>query len=361
MKQNRITLTEGTFAAQPDFSEKRGKEYSMNALVAQNGFGFDNLAITNRPDPSPAAGQVVLRLRAASLNYRDLMIAKGLYNPNMPLPRVLGSDGAGEIAAVGSGVTRWKPGDRAIGCFFQNWSDGPITDPATRSTLGGDRDGVIAEQVLLNEPGVVAIPDGLSFEEAATLPCAALTAWNALTQGKCGPGKTVLVQGTGGVSLFALQFAKALGANVFITSSSDEKLARAMQLGADAGVNYKTTADWDKWVRKQTGGGVDIVVEVGGAGTLERSAKAVRTGGFIALIGVLSGLGTFNPMNVLMKAIALQGIFVGSRAMFEAMNRFIVEKNIKPVIDRTFAFDQSVDAFKHLESGAHFGKVVVKM
>lgn len=332
----------------------------MQALVIQNGFGFENLAIVDRPDPVPGPGQVVLRIRAASLNYRDLLIAKGLYNPKFPLPRVLGSDGAGEIVAVGSGVARWKPGDRAIGCFFPNWPDGPISDAATRGALGGDRDGVLAERVLLEENGLVALPKGLSFEEAATLPCAALTAWNALTQAGCGPGKTVLVQGTGGVSLFALQFARALGAKVFVSSGSDEKLARAIQAGADAGANYKTTPDWDKWVRQQTGGtGVDIVVEVGGAGTLERSAKAARTGGFIALIGVLAGLGTFNPMNLLMKAITLHGIFVGSRAMFEEMNRFLAVKGIRPTIDRIFPFSQTVDAFKHLESGSHFGKVVV--
>lgn len=332
----------------------------MNAVAVQNGFGFENVALVTRPDPAPGPGEVLLRVRAASLNYRDLLIAKGLYNPNLPLPRVLGSDGAGEVVAVGTGVSRWKPGDRAIGCFFQNWTDGPISDAATRSTLGGDREGVLAEYAVLSEAGLVSMPESLSFEEAATLPCAAVTAWNALAQAHCGPGKTVLVQGTGGVSLFALQFAQALGAKVLITSSSDEKLARALSLGADAGANYKTTPDWEKWARQQTDGqGVDIVVEVGGAGTLERSAKAVRIGGFLALIGVLTGLGTFNPMNILMKAITLQGIFVGSRAMFEAMNAFIVKSGIRPVIDRTFPLAQTRDAMRHLESGSHFGKVVV--
>ena len=206
------------------------------------------------------------------------------------------------------------------------------------------------------------MPASLSFEEAATLPCAAVTAWNALAQAGCGPGKTVLLQGTGGVSIFALQFAKALGAKVLITSGSDVKLARARSLGADAGLNTKTTPDWEKWARQQTDGqGVDIIVEVGGAGTLERSAKAVRIGGFIALIGVLAGLGTFNPMNILMKAITLQGIFVGSRTMFEAMNAFIVKCGVRPVIDRTFPLAQAREAMLHLESGTHFGKVVVTM
>ncbi|HEY3788309.1 MAG TPA: NAD(P)-dependent alcohol dehydrogenase, partial [Urbifossiella sp.] len=258
----------------------------MKALILQNGFGFENLAVANHPDPVPGPGQVAVRMRAASLNYRDLMIVKGLYNPKLPMPRVLGSDGAGEVLAVGSDVTKWKPGDRVIGCFFQSWFDGPINDSATKGTLGSDRDGVLAETVAFEESGLVAMPDRLSFEQAATLPCAALTAWHALADAACGPGKTILVQGTGGVSLFALQFAKALGAKVLITSGHDDKLARALKLGADAGTNYKLNPDWDKWARQQTGGaGVDAVVEVGGAGTLERSAKAVRTGGHIALIG----------------------------------------------------------------------------
>jgi len=333
----------------------------MKALALQNGFGWENISVVQRPDPVPGPGQVVLRVRAASLNYRDLLIAKGAYNPNLAMPRVLGSDGAGEVEAVGDGVTAWKPGDRAIGCFFQNWRDGGITDAVGRSTLGGDRDGTFAERVLLEQDGLVPMPDGLTFEQAATLPCAALTAWNALQQAGCGHGNTVLVQGTGGVSLFALQFATALGAKVFATSGSDEKLARALALGAAAGTNYKSSPDWDKWARKQTDGrGVDIVIEVGGAGTLERSAKAVRTGGFIALIGVLAGSGTFNPMNVLMKSVTLQGVFVGSAATFAAMNQFILEKRFQPLVDRTFPLEDAVAALRHLESGSHFGKIVLK-
>jgi NADPH:quinone reductase-like Zn-dependent oxidoreductase len=332
----------------------------MKTFAIQNGFGLENLGFLDRPDPTLGAGQVLVRVRAASLNYRDLLIAKGQYNPRLQLPRVLGSDGAGEVVAVGTGVTAWKPGDRVIGCFFPNWAGGPISEAATKGALGGDRDGVLSELVVLDEGGVLAVPGGLSVEEAATLPCAALTAWHGLTAGRCGPGKTVLLQGTGGVSVFALQFAKALGARVLITSGHDDKLARALSMGADAGTNYKTNPDWDKWARQQTGGtGVDLVIEVGGAGTLERSAKAVRSGGFVALIGVLAGLGSFNPMHVLMKAITVQGIFVGSRAMFEDMNRLIAGKGIRPVIDRVFPFAQAADAFRHLESGSHFGKVVV--
>jgi NADPH:quinone reductase-like Zn-dependent oxidoreductase len=334
----------------------------VKALVIHTAFGLENLAIVDRPEPNPGPGQVLVRVRAASLNYRDLLMARGQYNPKLPLPRVLGSDAAGEVAAVGAGVTRFKPGDRVAGCFMQDWEDGPVTDGAARSALGGELDGVIAEQAVLREGGLVSVPEHLSHEEAATLPCAAVTAWNALTEAKTGPGTTVLLQGTGGVSIFALQLAKALGARAIITSSSDEKLARAKALGADAGTNYKANPDWDKWARQQTGGtGVDAVVEVGGAGTLERSLKAVKYGGHVALIGVLSGVGTFNPMLVLMKAVRLQGVFVGSRAMFEAMNRVIAEKQIRPVIDRAFPLADAPAAFRHLESGSHFGKVVIRM
>jgi len=332
----------------------------MQALVLRNGFGLDNLVVAPVPDPTPGPGQVLVRIRAAALNYRDLLIARGHYNPRLPLPRVLGSDAAGEVVAVGSGVTTLKPGDPVVGCFLQQWERGPITEAVARSTLGSEREGVLAELAVFDQGGVVPLPPGLSFAEAATLPCAALTAWHALTSGGCGPGKTVLLQGTGGVSIFALQLAKALGARVLITSGHDEKLARALALGADAGVNYTTNPDWDKWAREQTAGtGVDIVVEVGGAGTLERSTKAARYGGYIALIGVLAGTGNFNPIHVLMKALCLQGIFVGSRAQFEEMNRFIVAQRIKPVIDRVFPLAEALAAIRYLESGSHFGKIVV--
>jgi NADPH:quinone reductase-like Zn-dependent oxidoreductase len=355
------------------FPEIRAREHILNiaqcrgapvvkALVLRNGFGLENLTRVEMPDPVPGPGQVLVRVRAASLNYRDLLIVKGHYNPKLKFPRVLGSDAAGEVVAVGSEVRSVKVGDRVIGSFMQHWIDGPISDSAARSTLGSDRDGVLAEMALFEESGFVPVPGDLTFAEAATLPCAGVTAWNALTGGGCGPGKTVLVQGTGGVSIFALQFARALGARVLITSSRDDKLARALSLGANAGVNYKTVPEWDKWVREQTdGAGADIVVEVGGAGTLERSAKAVRSGGYIALIGVLAGGTSFNPIFLLMKAICLQGIFVGSKAMFVDMNRFIVGEHIRPVIDRVFPFVDAAAALRHLESGSHFGKVVVEM
>lgn len=334
----------------------------MKALVIRSGFGLENLALEERPDPAPGPGQVLVRVRAASLNFRDLLLAKGQYNPRLALPRVLGSDAAGEVVAAGEGATRFPVGARVANAFMPLWIDGPITDAAAKLTFGSDRDGVFSELVALEETALVPIPDHLSYEEAATLPCAAVTAWNALTTAGVGPGSTVLLQGTGGVSIFALQFAAALGARALVTSSSDEKLARAAALGASAGLNYRTNPDWDKWARQQTGGaGVDVVVEVGGAGTLDRSLKAVKTGGHVALIGVLAGAGTVNPMPVLMKAVRLQGVFVGSRAMFEAMNRLIAEKQIKPVIDRVFPFADAAAAVRHLESGAHFGKVVLSL
>ncbi|MCU0704130.1 MAG: NAD(P)-dependent alcohol dehydrogenase [Fimbriiglobus sp.] len=330
------------------------------AVVPQ--FGLDHLAVIERPEPTPGPGQVVVAVKAVSLNYRDLMVVRGQYNPRMPLPRVPCSDCAGEVLAVGDDVLSVKPGDRVCGTFMQNWADGSLSESAAKSALGGAIDGVLAEKVVLNAGGVVPVPPHLSFAEAATLPCAAVTAWNALTTDFNPAGKTVLLQGTGGVSVFALQFATALGAKVLITSGRDDKLKRALDMGAAAGVNYQQTPDWDKWARQQTGGvGVDLVVEVGGAGTLERSVKATRHGGRVALIGVLSGAGTFDPLPLLMKGITLRGIFVGSRAMFEAMNTTITRHAIRPVIDRVFGWDEVKEAFRHLEGAGHFGKVVVNV
>jgi NADPH:quinone reductase-like Zn-dependent oxidoreductase len=335
----------------------------MKAWVIADSFGIESLRIVERPEPQPGPGQVVVAVRAVSLNYRDLLVTRGAYNPRMPLPRIPCSDGAGEVTAIGPGVSRVKVGDRVAGAFFQKWMAGELTEANARSTLGGDIDGMLAERVLLSEEGVISCPEHLTLEEAATLPCAALTAWNALMGGRLKAGDSVLVQGTGGVSIFALQFAKLMGAKVLVTSSSDEKLDRAKALGADAGLNYRANPDWEKWCRSETGGvGVDHVVEVGGAGTLERSFRAVRIAGHIALIGVLSGAeGTINPLPILMRSICIRGIFVGSRAMFEVMNRAIAQSRLRPVVDRTFAFDQFLDALRHMERGAHFGKIVVKI
>jgi NADPH:quinone reductase-like Zn-dependent oxidoreductase len=323
--------------------------------------GPRSLERVDLPTPEPGSGQVRFRLRAASLNYRDLMICKGVYNPRLKLPVIPLSDGAGEVTAVGDGVSRFRVGDRVVAAFMPGWREGPPTDLKVRSALGGDVDGMLAEESVLPESGLLPIPEHLSFEEAATLPCAAVTAWNALVEtGGVQPGDSVLVQGTGGVSLFALQFARMAGARVIATSSRDDKLSRALELGASDGINYKTSPDWDKRARELTGGvGVDMIVEVGGAGTLPRSTRAIRTGGYIALIGVLSGAGEFNPIPLLMRNIRLQGIFVGSVAMFEAMLAAIATARMRPVMDRVFPFDQAAEALEYLESGAHFGKVVI--
>ena len=327
-------------------------------------FGIDKLELVTLPDPQPQRGEVLVQLHAVSWNYRDLMVAQGRYNPKMHLPRIPCSDGAGEVIAVGDGVTRVKVGDRVCGIFMQNWIDGEPDAAKIRGALGGDFDGMLAELVVLREDGVVLIPDGLSCEEAATLPCAAVTAWNALHRaGGVTAGDTVVIQGTGGVSIFALQFAKMAGARVLGTSSSDAKLERATQLGLDAGLNYRRNPEWDRWVVEQTGGrGADLVVEVGGAGTFTRSLRSLRIGGKLAQIGVLSSSpeGIEIPL-LLHRQVHLCGIYVGSRADFEKMNRAIAEQNLKPVVDEVFSFSDARKALRRMESGTHFGKLVTSV
>lgn len=335
----------------------------MRVFEIRDTFGLDALKLAERPRPRPGPREVLLRMRAAALNYRDLMVVKGQYNPRMPLPRIPVSDGVGEVVELGEGVTRVAAGDRVAGLFMPAWQDGEQTEAKGRSALGGAVDGLLAEYAVLPEDGVVPVPGHLTDEEAATLPCAAVTAWHALvTQGAVRPGDAVLVQGTGGVSLFALQFARLAGARVIATSSSDEKLQRALALGASDGINYRTTPEWDKRVLELTGKvGVDHVVEVGGAGTLARSLRAVRPGGTISLIGVLTGgAGEVNPLPILMKGIRVQGIYVGSRAMFEAMARAIALHGLRPVVDRVFPFEEAPAALAYLESGAHFGKIAIR-
>lgn len=304
----------------------------------------------------------LVEMKAASLNYRDLMVTKGIYNPNLKMPMVPLSDGAGVVVEVGHAVTRVKKGDRVMPAFCQAWLGGEASAEAFKSALGGGIDGVLRNEAVFNENGLVPVPEHLSFEEAATLPCAALTAWNSLFEhGSVKPGTSVLTLGTGGVSIFALQLAKAAGATVVITSSSDQKLKRAKELGADITINYKNEPDWDKPVLSHFPLGVDHVIEVGGSGTLNRSVKAVKTGGHISLIGVLAAReGQFDPTRLLMKNIRLQGIFVGSREMFEHMNKAIGAHQIKPVIDRTFKVDQIAEALEYMAGGSHFGKVVLK-
>jgi NADPH:quinone reductase-like Zn-dependent oxidoreductase len=326
-------------------------------------FGIENLTLVERDIPKPKDNEVLVKFHAVSLNYRDLLMVTGKYNPNLKTPIIPCSDGAGEVIEVGKNVKRWKIGDRVMPTFMQGWIDGEIEYKKARTALGGDLDGCLCEFGTFHEEGLVKIPESLSYVEAATLPCAALTAYNALfISGRLKPGEIVLTQGTGGVSIFALQFAKAAGAKVFILSSSDEKLQRAKKLGADELINYKEVFDWDQTVLRLTEKrGVDHVIELGGAGTLQRSLKAVKMGGHVAVIGVLAGNGEFDPLLIIMKAIRLQGIFVGSREMFEQMNKFIEKQQIRPVIDRVFEFENTLEAFKFMESGSHFGKIVIKL
>jgi NADPH:quinone reductase-like Zn-dependent oxidoreductase len=328
-------------------------------------FGIDKLALVEREVPSPRPTEVVVKFHAASVNYRDIMVVEGRYNPRMKLPAIPFSDGAGEIVATGESVTKWKTGDRVMPIFVQKWIDGEPSDEKRKTALGAGAlwNGVLREFGAFDEESVVRIPDHLSYIEASTLPCAAITAWQALVvSGMLKAGDTVLTLGTGGVSVFALQIAKLFGARVISTSSSDEKLERMRSLGADELINYKDHPDWDAAVLEITGKrGVDHVVEVGGGGTLARSINSARVGGHIALIGALEAAGDFSYVPIFMKQLRLHGIFTGSRAMFEDMNKAIAEAKLEPVVDRVFEFGDARDALKFLQSGSHFGKVVVKI
>jgi NADPH:quinone reductase-like Zn-dependent oxidoreductase len=325
--------------------------------------GFDTLAIRERDVPAPAHNQILIRLSAASLNYRDLLMVKGGLASKRTTPFVPLSDGAGQVVACGEAVKRFKTGDRVAGIFFQTWLEGEITPQKFSSALGGARDGMLAEYVVLEEDGAVKIPEHLSYEEAATLPCAAVTAWNALVpQGHLKAGDNVLIQGTGGVSVFAIQFARLFGARAIVISSSNEKLARARALGASDVINYKRDPEWDARVIEATEGrGVDHVVEVGGAETLNRSLRAVRMGGTISMIGVLTGVrAEVETSAILRKSVRVQGIYVGSREMFEEMNRAIALAELRPVVDRVFPFEEAAAALRHMESATHFGKICIR-
>jgi NADPH:quinone reductase-like Zn-dependent oxidoreductase len=326
-------------------------------------FSIDALKIVDRPVPKPGYGQVLVKVLAASLNYRDLLVIKGKYSRNLPLPLIPFSDGAGEVVETGEGVSRVKTGDRVAGIFMQKWLAGEMNEEKTGSDLGGSIDGMLAEYVVLREEGLVRLPEHLSYEEGATLPCAAVTAWHALIEEGLKPGQTVLTLGTGGVSLFALQFARLAGARVIITSGSDEKLDRVRSMGVTDCINYKVHPEWEKRVKDLTGGvGVDAVVEVGGAGTLPKSIKSAKMGGRISLIGVLTGAeGEINPLPAVMKSVRILGIFVGSREMFEAMNRAIGLHGLRPVIDRVFPFKDVREALNCMESAAHLGKIVIRI
>lgn len=335
----------------------------MKAIAIEGSFGLENLALVERPKPEPAAGEVLLSMKAASLNFRDLLMVRGGYNPKQPLPLIPGSDGVGIVQAVGAGVDRFAVGDR-VSPLFTRWIAGTPNYQRLRYTMGGPLDGVLAEQLVVPAEAAVKVPDYLTDLEAATLPCAALTAWTALVvEGGLKAGDWVLIQGSGGVSIFALQLCKLFGARVVALSSSDAKLEKMAELGAEKWINYKTTPRWGRRVRELTGGqGVDLVVEVGGAQTLAESLDAVRIGGFIALIGVLSGhAAPFDFTKVFMKYVRLQGILVGHREGFEQLNAALTTNELHPVIDQVFPLAETRAALEHLASGEHFGKVCVSI
>src|SRR5215470_15915456 len=334
----------------------------MRAYELQARDGFDALTLVDRLPPALGPSDVRVRVRAVSLNYRDLNIARGARKRKAPV--VPASDGAGEVIEVGAAVTRFRLGDRVAAAFFPLWHSGGMFEQVHSRALGGTQDGMLAEQVVLPEAAWVRMPARLSFEAAATLPCAGVTAYHALFEAaRLRTGDTVLVQGTGGVSIFGLQLAKAAGARVVITSSSAAKRERAVALGADHVIDYKADPTWGESARKWTGGrGVDVVIEVGGPGTFDQSVAALRYGGTMSLLGVLTGVrGEVNTYGVFHKSLHIAGIYVGSVAMFESLVRILEATRIEPVIDRTFGFAELKDAYAHLASGAHFGKVVIRV
>lgn len=348
--------------ARPCKLSDRMESLIMKAMQITGTDGFSSLQLKEVPTPLPGPGEVLIRIRATCLNFRDYMNVLNIRGVSGPIPRVPCSDGAGEVAALGEGVANWKVGERVLIPFMPQWLEGEFLPTHQATALGALVDGLLREYAVLPASCLVPVPDYLSFEEAATLPCAAVTAWNALmVKGNLKPGETVLILGAGGVSVFALQLAKLAGARVLAITSSEEKMEHLRKLGADAVHNYKLDPAWDDWALSQTDGrGVDKVIEVGGPDTLNRSLKAVRFGGHIALIGVLSGTaGEIQTVQILRKSIRLDGVYVGSRAMFLDLLRCMSQHQMRPVIDSTFELADAVDAFKRLESGQHIGKVVI--
>lgn len=334
----------------------------MLAYQILPGQNIDGLQSVELPQRALGAGEVRVKVHAVSLNFRDLAVAAGNYVADVDDPIIPCSDGAGEVIEAGPGVKRFKPGDRVAATFFPCWTDGPSSPARIRHALGGDVDGMLAEEVCMDESALVAIPDGVDFVDAATLPCAGVTAWNAMfVSHGVKPGDTVLLLGTGGVSILGLQLAKAAGLCIVITSSSDEKLRRARELGAHHTINYRSTPEWHEEVLRATGGaGADLVLEVGGKGTVNRSVAAAAMNGTVAVIGGVSGFGgEVNPAALLAGAKRLAGIYVGSRTMLEDLLRFVQVAGIKPVVDRVFTFDQAREAYRYMASSSHFGKVVV--
>ena len=334
----------------------------MRAYLVESAEGIDAVKQVERDVPTPGDNEVLVKMNACSLNYRDLLITLGGYVRNDNRPVVPLSDGAGEVVQVGANVTTLKTGDRVIGNFFQQWKEGEIDDAGLNSALGGGIDGVLADYFILQADCAVKIPEHLSYAEAATLPCAATTAWHALVEvGKIKAGDTILLLGTGGVSVFGLQIAKAKGAKVIITSSSDEKLEQAKAMGADFTINYKDTPDWETEVLALTDGkGVDNVLEVGGAGTFEKSVASAKVNGTVSVIGILTGLEspTISLMTIF-NLLKIQGIYVGSTSMLQDLCDFIAEHNITPVIDSEFDFANSMDAYNYMSTAKHFGKIVI--
>ncbi|MFY2640796.1 zinc-dependent alcohol dehydrogenase family protein [Achromobacter insuavis] len=337
----------------------------MQAYQITAGQGIGSLQRVERAAREPGPFEVRVRIKAVSLNFRDLMVARGDYLKVAGSPVVPASDAAGEVLAVGAGVTRFKAGDRVMGAFLPDWIDGEPTPANTARAPGAASDGVLAGEVVFSEHSLVAIPDSLSDEQAATLPCAAVTAWNALfVAGRARAGQTALLLGTGGVSIWGLQLAKAAGLRAIITSSSAAKLARARELGADDLINYRETPEWQDEVLRATGGeGAHVVLEVGGEGTLQRSIAAVRHGGAVGIIGGVSGFASVpvSPLALIAGNKRLEGIFVGSRKMLEDVTRLVDRARIAPVIDRVYGFDEAPAAFEHLASGRHFGKIVIRV
>ncbi|MEZ5850924.1 MAG: NAD(P)-dependent alcohol dehydrogenase [Hyphomicrobiaceae bacterium] len=333
----------------------------MKAWQIVSADGIDALRLADVDSPAPAHGEIKVRVKASSINYRDLGTVRDPVSRGFPFPRIPNSDCAGDVIAVGPGVTAFEVGDRVASCFFRDWVDGACSAEVMASALGGPVDGVLAEEVNLSADAAVHIPAHLSYAEGATLPCAALTAWHALVEcARVKSGDTVLLLGTGGVSIFALQFARMHGARTIITSSSDAKLARARELGAHVTINYRQQPDWEKAVLAETDGrGVDCTVEVGGAGTLPRTITATRIAGTIPLIGVLTG-GEINPATFMRKSIRMQGIYVGSQRMFRDMNKAIATAGLRPVIDQRFAFADARAAYHAMAAAGHFGKIVIE-